>query len=85
MKEAPRDKLQLTMSIRRDFPVTRTNVLEEPGQKARVCRWRRETLGRAVRQRVWTCPGWLKQPQGAGSILSKNRVGKNEERNDEES
>ncbi len=62
-----------------------TNVLDEPGQKARLCQWRRETLGRAARQRVWACPGWLKTAPGAGAILSKNRVSKNEERNDEES
>jgi hypothetical protein len=44
-----------------------------------------ETLGRAARQRVWACPGGLQTAPRTGSILSKNRVGEDEERNDEES
>jgi hypothetical protein len=45
---------------------------------------RRNTLPRGPSEGVCACPGWLKTGPGGGSILSKKRVGKDEERNDEE-
>ena len=89
MKEAPETSYKLTMSIRRDFPsrggIGRRSRVRCTRPEGQVFRGeQRNTLTRGPSESV-CLPGWLETAPGADSILGKNRVGKDEERNDEES